>query len=188
MVDEFMGLAYHRQRGLPVVIFRLFNTVGPRQVGHYGMVIPRFVERAMRGDPLSVYGDGQQSRCFLHVEDAVAGIVALAETPEAVGQVFNIGSSEEISILDLARRVLQQVDGWKTGKAKSPHVHRLEERINFVPYKEAYADGFEDMRRRVPNTAKLSAYTGWEQKKTLQQVLDDVIEEFAAKNMLAAAA
>jgi UDP-glucose 4-epimerase len=192
MVDEFMGLAYHRQRGLPVVVFRLFNTVGPRQVGHYGMVIPRFVERALRGDPLTVYGDGQQSRCFLHVEDAVAGIVALAETPKAEGQVFNIGSSEEVTILDLARKVLRQADHWKTGGKSSP-VHRLDDRshddhIHFIPYKEAYADGFEDMRRRVPNTAKLREYTGWEPKKSLQQTLDDVIEEFGVKSTLAAAA
>ncbi|MFN8464942.1 MAG: GDP-mannose 4,6-dehydratase [Caldilineaceae bacterium] len=187
MVDEFMGLAYYRQRGLPVVIFRLFNTVGPRQVGHYGMVIPRFVERAIRGEALKVYGDGQQSRCFLHVEDAVAGIVALAETPTAVGQVFNIGSSEEITILNLARQVLQQVDAWRAGDsaaeqggASDEHMRLLDDRLTFVPYKEAYADGFEDMRRRVPNTAKLSAYTGWQQRKSLQQTLDDVIEEFAA--------
>lgn len=109
------------------------------------MVIPRFVERAMRGDKLKVYGDGKQSHCFLHVEDAVAGIVALAETPAAV-----------------------------------EHMRILDDRIAFVPYKEAYADGFEDMRRRVPNTAKLTAYTGWQQGKSLQQTLDDVIEEFAA--------
>jgi UDP-glucose 4-epimerase len=187
MVDEFMGLAYHRQRGLPVVVFRLFNTVGPRQVGHYGMVIPRFVERAMRGEALTVYGDGHQSRCFLHVEDAVAGILALAEAPEAVGQVFNIGSSEEITILDLAYKVLQQVDHWRTGVTPNGPLHVLDDRITFVPYQEAYADGFEDMRRRVPNTAKLKAYTGWEQKKSLQQTLDDVIEEYREKRTLAAA-
>lgn len=195
MVDEFMGLAYYRQRNLPVVIFRLFNTVGPRQVGHYGMVIPRFVERALTGEALKVYGDGQQSRCFLHVEDAVAGIVALAETPSAVGQVFNIGSREEITILDLARRVLQQADAWRNNgrvpeqvMAGDEHMRILDERIKFVPYQEAYADGFEDMRRRVPNTEKLTAYTGWQQRKTLQQTLDDVIEEFALKQTLPAAA
>jgi len=187
MVDEFMALAYHRQRGLPVVVFRLFNTVGPRQVGHYGMVIPRFVERAVRGEPLTVYGDGQQSRCFLHVEDAVAGIVALAEAPQAVGQVFNIGSSEEVTILELAHKVLQQVDGKAEG-ARSSHIHMVDDRIRFVPYQEAYADGFEDMRRRVPNTAKLRACTGWEPKKSLQQTLDDVIEEYSAQHALAAAA
>jgi UDP-glucose 4-epimerase len=192
MVDEFMALAYHRQRGLPVVVFRLFNTVGPRQVGHYGMVIPRFVERAVRGESLKVYGDGQQSRCFLHVEDAVAGIVSLAETPAAVGQVFNIGSSEEITILDLARKVLQQSDSRKSTDANlhtaDDRLHILDDRITFVPYKEAYADGFEDMRRRVPSTAKLTAFTGWEQKKSLQQTLDDVIEEFRERQLLAAAA
>ena len=194
MVDEFMGLAYYRQRGLPVVVFRLFNTVGPRQVGHYGMVIPRFVERALRGESLKVYGDGQQSRCFLHVEDAVAGIVALAETPTAVGQVFNIGSSEEITILDLARKVLQQVDTWRTNgrtteyEAAADRMRLLDDRIAFVPYQEAYADGFEDMRRRVPNTEKLTAYTGWQQHKTLQQTLNDVIDEFAVKQALPAAA
>lgn len=188
MVDEFMGLAYYRQRGLPVVVFRLFNTVGPRQVGHYGMVIPRFVERAMREQQLTVYGDGNQSRCFLHVEDAVAGIVALAEMPDAVGQVFNIGSSEEITILDLARKVLQQADSWKGRRPKNAPMQVGDDRIAFVPYSEAYANGFEDMRRRVPNTAKLHAYTGWEQKKTLHQTLDDVIEEYAARTTLAVAA
>ena len=110
-VDEFLGLAYHRQMGLPVVIFRLFNTVGPRQTGQYGMVVPRFVQQALRGEPLTVYGDGQQTRCFCDVEDAVRAIIGLAECPEAVGQVFNIGSTEEISILDLARTVLALVDG-----------------------------------------------------------------------------
>lgn len=188
MVDEFMGLAYYRQRGLPVVVFRLFNTVGPRQVGHYGMVIPRFVERAMRDDPITVYGDGNQSRCFLHVEDAVAGIVALAEAPEAVGQVFNIGSSEEITILDLARKVLEQTDRWKGKRPKRGHMQACDDRITFIPYSEAYADGFEDMRRRVPSTAKLNACTGWQQRKTLNQTLDDVIEEYSAKTMLAVAA
>lgn len=188
MVDEFMALAYYRQRGLPVVVFRLFNTVGPRQVGHYGMVIPRFVERALRGEPLTVYGDGQQSRCFLHVEDAVAGITALAETPAAVGQVFNIGSAEEVTILTLAHMVLQQVDRRKGVKPKDVRLHTLDERIAFVPYKEAYADGFEDMQRRVPDTTKLSSYTGWVQRKTLQQTLEDVIEEFAVGPALAVAA
>ena len=188
MVDEFMGLAYYRQRNLPVVIFRLFNTVGPRQVGHYGMVIPRFVERALRGEALKVYGDGQQSRCFLHVEDAVAGIVALAETPSAVGQVFNIGSCEEITILDLARKVLQQTDDWRSsGHRPEPriagddHMRILDERIKFVPYQEAYADGFEDMRRRVPDVAKAKRLVGFEPKIGLRRIIEDVAADLRAR-------
>ena len=194
MVDEFLGLAYYRQWGLPVVVFRLFNTVGPRQSAQYGMVIPRFVRQALAGQPLTVYGDGKQSRCFLHVEDAVAGIVALNECPEAVGQVFNIGSLEEISIMELANQVLQQVETWRatskldtvpgmSGSIAHKNGSR-ESRIQIVPYSEAYPPGFEDMRRRVPNTSKIHDYIGWRQTKSLSETLDDVIEEFSGARVI----
>jgi len=198
MVDEFMGLAYHQQKGLPVVIFRLFNTVGPKQTGQYGMVVPRFVQQAMAGKSLTVYGDGQQSRCFLHVHDAVAAIMALAECPEAVGQVFNIGSTDEISVLGLAQTVLRLVDaqnsyhsslfanGYKNGNGHTAVT--TDDRLVFVPYKEAYASGFEDMRRRVPNIAKIRTYTGWQPQKSLQQILNDVIAEFSKTQPVAVAA
>lgn len=164
MVDEFLALAYFRQKGLPVVIFRLFNTVGPRQTGRYGMVVPRFVRQALEGEPLSVYGDGDQSRCFLHVRDAVDALVALADCEGAIGQVFNVGSQQEITILDLARTVLQAVAA--NG-----------ERIVFVPYDEAYAEGFEDMRRRVPDIAKVYQFTGWKPQRNLTTIIDDVIAD-----------
>ncbi|MFW6116879.1 MAG: NAD-dependent epimerase/dehydratase family protein, partial [bacterium] len=125
-VDEFLGLAYYRQKGLPVVICRLFNTVGPRQTGRYGMVVPRFVEQALAGQPLTVYGDGSQTRCFLHVADAVEAIIALAESPEAVGQVFNVGSTEEVSILELARKVLDTVDTLQRSNVQTPVLSAVE--------------------------------------------------------------
>lgn len=165
MVDEFLALAYHREKGLPVVIFRLFNTVGPRQTGRYGMVIPRFVQQALHGEPLTVYGNGQQSRCFLHVRDAVEALIGLAEYPEAVGQVFNVGSTEEVSILELARRVLHTVD-------LAPPA---DSRIVFVPYEQAYAVGFEDMQRRVPSITRLQECIGWAPKRSLDETLRDVI-------------
>jgi UDP-glucose 4-epimerase len=168
MVDEFLALAYHREKGLPVVVFRLFNTVGPRQTGQYGMVIPRFVKQALNGEPLRVYGTGRQSRCFLHVHDAVEAILALAECSPAVGQVFNIGSTEEIAIMELARRILGRAEkqyGIPAGK------------IVRVPYEEAYAIGFEDMRKRVPDISKIKEYTGWAPKHTLEETLVDIFEE-----------
>ncbi len=171
MVDEFLGLAYHSEYDLPVVIFRLFNTVGPRQVGRYGMVIPRFVGQALRGEALTVYGDGGQSRCFMHVSDAVQAITGLAAHPEAVGQVFNVGNSEETTILDLARRVLAAVDGAPAlPPADDPRIVR-------IPYEQAYAKGFDDMRRRVPDTSKLRSLLGWEPRYNLEDILRDVIAE-----------
>lgn len=173
MVDEFLGLAYHREKGLPVTVFRLFNTVGPRQTGRYGMVVPRFVKQAMKGEDLTVYGDGQQSRCFLHVKDAVQAILALANSPEAVGQVYNIGSDEEISIEQLAERVITLVDS--NGNAP---VSAKRSEILHVPYDQAYAVGFEDMNRRVPDTRKINKLTGWKPVNTLETTLKDVIHEF----------
>ena len=162
MVDEFLGLAYHREKALPVVVFRLFNTVGPRQTGRYGMVIPRFVRQALQGKPLTVYGDGQQSRCFLHVSDAVRAMIALSECPQAVGEVFNVGSTQETTILDLAKKVLRATD--------SP-----DDRIIFIPYEEAYAEGFEDMYRRVPNVSKVHRFTNWQGQHSLDEIIQDVI-------------
>lgn len=187
MVDEFMGLAYYYQKKLPVVVFRLFNTVGPRQTGQYGMVIPRFVRQALQGEPLTVYGDGQQSRCFLHVHDAIAAIMALAKCPEAPGEVFNIGSTEEVTITELAQQVIQAVNArpfpGRPGNGNGQGLDSLlkqekrsaGEPLVFVPYTDAYAAGFEDMRRRVPSLAKIRIYTGWQPKKTLSQILEDVV-------------
>jgi len=160
-IDEFLALAYHQEMGLPVVIFRLFNTVGPRQTGRYGMVVPRLVGQALRGEPLTVYGDGQQSRCFCHVRDAVRAIRLLAETPAAVGQVFNVGSREEVTIAALA------------GRIKALTASRSE--IVNVPYERAYGPGYEDMRRRVPDTSKIQAVTGWQPELGLDDILRDVI-------------
>ncbi len=166
MVDEFLALAYHHERRLPVVVFRLFNTVGPRQTGRYGMVIPRFLEQALRGEPLTVYGDGKQSRCFLHVQDAVEAILSLMAAAGAVGNVYNIGSREETTIEDLARQVHRTV----TGRAAS-HAD-----ISCIPYEEAYETGFEDMQRRVPDISKISQLTSWTPTRTLDQILADTLE------------
>jgi UDP-glucose 4-epimerase len=160
-IDEFLGLAYNRQFDLPVVVMRFFNTVGPRQTGRYGMVVPRFVRQALKGEPLEVYGDGQQSRCFGHVADVVRAIGLLAEHPDAVGQVFNIGSTEEVTILELARRVIAL-----TGSTSE---------IRFIPYDQAYAPGFEDMRRRVPSIEKIGRLVGFQPTYSLNQILESVI-------------
>jgi UDP-glucose 4-epimerase len=174
MVDEFLALAYCHERDLPVVIFRLFNTVGPHQTGRYGMVIPRFVGQALSGEALTIYGDGRQSRCFLHVRDAVSAILALADSPQAIGQVFNIGSTEEVSVLELAQRVLAQVQ--RAGSA-SP----LADRLVFIPYEQAYAEGFDDMQRRLPDIGKIQRFTGWRPCYTLEQILQDVILDLQSR-------
>jgi UDP-glucose 4-epimerase len=178
-VDEFLGLAYHRQMGLPVVIFRLFNTVGPRQTGQYGMVVPRFVQQALRGEPLTVYGDGQQTRCFCDVEDAVRAIIGLAECPAAVGQVFNVGSTEEVTILELAEKVLYIVDTLNVKRSNVQRANAANRRIVFVPYDQAYEAGFEDMRRRVPDISKIKATIGWEPQVPLEETLRRVIAYYA---------
>jgi UDP-glucose 4-epimerase len=162
MVDEFLGLAYHREFGLPVVLFRLFNTVGPKQVGHYGMVMPRFVGAALAGEPLIVYGDGTQSRCFCHVRDAVRAMIALSQESVAEGKVFNVGSVEQISILDLAKRIISLT--------KSPST------IRFVSYEQAYAEGFEDMQRRVPDIARIQQFLGWTPEYSLNQIILDIAD------------
>jgi UDP-glucose 4-epimerase len=161
-VDEFLGLAYHKQFGLPVVIMRFFNTVGPRQTGQYGMVVPRFVRRALRIEPLQVYGDGRQSRCFADVQDVIEAVAKLAKHPGAVGQVFNIGSTTEISIYELAQKITAL-----TGSKSS---------IELVPYDEAYAPGFEDMHRRVPSIEKISHLIGYKPRYSLEDTLRRVIE------------
>lgn len=163
-LDEFLALAYYREMRLPVAIFRLFNTVGPRQSGQYGMVIPRFVKAALAGEPIRVFGDGQQSRCFCNVSDSVRAIIALAEKDEAVGQVFNVGSQEEIRIIGLAQRVKE-----RTGSASE---------VVMVPYDQAYEQGFEDMHRRMPDTGKIEKLAGWKPQKSLDQTLDEVIQYF----------
>jgi len=166
MVDEFLALAYYREKSLPVVVFRLFNTVGPRQTGRYGMVIPRFVQQALRGEPLKVFGNGTQSRCFIHVQDAVEAIISLAECQQAIGEVFNIGSTEEISINELASKVMETI---QDAQSLSQIIH--------VPYDQAYAVGFEDMQRRVPDISKIKQFTSWEPKRTLAQVLVSVVAQ-----------
>ena len=164
-IDEFLGLAYHKEKRLPVVVVRLFNTVGPRQTGRYGMVIPNFVKQALLGHPLTVFGDGNQTRCFTYVGDVVGALLALADHPGAVGQVFNIGNDgDEISILALAERV----------KART----RSQSVIELVPYDKAYEAGFEDMPRRVPDLTKLRALIGYEPKVHLDEILDRVIAFF----------
>jgi len=161
-VDEILGLAYHEERGLPVTIVRCFNTCGPRQRGRYGMVIPRFVEQAIQQRPLTVYGDGTQTRCFGSVFDVVDGVTALLDCHEAVGEIFNIGSDEEVSIIQLARRVRELTESRSD--------------IVLVPYAQAYEPGFEDMMRRVPDLRKIHEFVGYEAKRSLDDILRTVIE------------
>jgi UDP-glucose 4-epimerase len=165
-IDEFMALAYHHEHGVPVVIARLFNTVGPRQTGRYGMVVPRFVRQALDGERLTVYGDGGQSRCFCNVEDAVRALVALSDEPEAIGEVVNIGTTEVVTILELARRVIEQVN-----PAGAEHA----DGVVLVPYDEAYPVGFEDMRQRQPDISKIRSLVGWEPTIPLTETIRRVI-------------
>jgi nucleoside-diphosphate-sugar epimerase len=162
-LDEFLALAHWHENHLPVVIVRLFNTVGPRQTGQYGMVVPRFVRQALTGEPISVYGDGEQTRCFTHVSDVVEALPKLLALNEARGEVFNLGGTEEISMLQLAERV-KEVTG-----SKSP--------INMIPYEQAYVAGFEDMRRRVPDLTKVNKAIGYAPRRDLNQILKDVADE-----------
>jgi UDP-glucose 4-epimerase len=161
-IDEFLALAYQKEKQLPVVLVRLFNTVGPRQTGQYGMVVPRFVQQALAGKPLTVYGDGSQQRCFGYVGDIVGALVALMEHPGAVGQIFNIGNTEEVSILQLAERIIKLTNSPST--------------IQTVPYEVAYEAGFEDMARRIPDLTKINALIGY--KPTVS--LDELILRIAA--------
>ena|SRR5688572_19068416 len=157
LLDEFLGIAYWREKQVPVNIVRLFNTVGPRQTGQYGMVVPTFVRQALRSEPLTVFGTGKQTRCFGYVGDVVEALVRLAKKPDVVGEVINIGNDEEISILELAQLVIEM-----TGSDSD---------IQFVPYLEAYGPGFEDTVRRVPSVAKLEALLGYRPRTSIRQVL-----------------
>ena len=166
-IDEFLALAYCRTRGLPVVIMRFFNTVGPRQVGQYGMVVPRFVQQALDGGPITVYGDGRQVRCFTHVADVVEAVVRLTDCPEAVGEIFNVGSGQPVTIDQLAERVRDLVN------PDADIVH--------IPYEEAYGPGFEDIRVRVPDVSKLKKAVGFEPTRDLDRILRDVRDHLAGK-------
>jgi len=165
-LDEWLALAYYREKGVPVVIARFFNTVGPRQTGRYGMVVPTFVIQALLGEPITVFGDGEQSRCFGHVSDAVEAVIRLIDVPEAIGEAFNIGTDQEVTMNDLAERVR------RAAGSDSPIVH--------VPYDEAYAEGFEDMRRRVPDLAKLERTVGFRPSTSLDEIIADVVAEKSA--------
>ena len=162
-IEEILAFTYWKQKGLPTVITRLFNTVGPRQTGHYGMVIPRFVSQGIRGEPITVYGDGSQTRCFCYVGDVVAALVRLMDHPEAVGRVFNIGGSDEISIEQLALRVIELAGS--------------ESKVRYVSYEEAYEEGFEDMQRRVPDTTRARDLVGFEPSVGLNDIILSVIED-----------
>ncbi len=160
-LDEFLALAYHAERELDVVIARLFNTVGPRQTGEYGMVVPSFVDRALAGEPLQVHGDGTQTRCFCHVDDVVRALIALLDSPDTSGEIYNIGSAAPIGMTDLANRIVDVTNSTST--------------VELVPYEETYGAGFEDMRHRVPDTTKITSALGWRPAKDLADILDDVI-------------
>ena len=162
-IDEILAYTYWREKGLETVIVRLFNTVGPRQTGSYGMVVPRFVGQALRNEPLTIFGDGTQTRCFCHVSDVVKGLVALSEHPEAFGKVFNLGGGEEVSIKELAERVIELA-----GSQSS---------LEFLPYDVAYEAGFEDMERRVPNTERARQLVGFEPSTSLDGIVRSVIED-----------
>lgn len=163
-LDEFLALAHWKESRLPVAVVRLFNTVGPRQTGQYGMVVPRFVKAALRNEPIPVHGDGEQSRCFGHVSDVVEALVKLVETPACFGQVINIGNPSEISIKGLAEKAIE-LTGSKS-------------KIEYIPYEEAYGEGFEDMRRRVPSIEKAKRLIGFQPTRTLEDIINDVAEQF----------
>jgi len=160
-IDEFLALAYGRERGLPVIIARFFNTVGPRQTGRYGMVVPSFVRQALTNAPITVYGDGAQARCFGYVGDVVGAVIKLADTQAAYGSIFNIGNDQEVSIDELASRVIRL-----TGSSSV---------VQHIPYTEAYGQGFEDMRRRVPDLSKIRAAIGYRPRVSLDQIIEHVV-------------
>ena len=161
-IDEFLALAYWREKKLPTIVVRLFNTVGPRQTGQYGMVIPTFVKQALAGRPITVYGDGEQSRCFCYVGDVVGALMGLMDEPKAVGEVFNIGSNQEITIVELARKVKELTES--------------DSEITFIPYDEAYEEGFEDMPRRIPDISKVNCLVGFKPEMNLDGILRSVID------------
>jgi len=167
-IDEFLALSYYKEQELPVVIVRLFNIVGPRQVGRYGMVLPRFVQQALRGGPITVFGDGRQVRSFLYVGDLVPTLIKLADTEEAVGEVFNLGSPEGIAIEDLARKVRDLVNP--------------DARITYVPYEQAYEKGFEDVRLRVPDISKIQRLMGFQPTLGIDEIINRLLE-FVSKEL-----
>jgi UDP-glucose 4-epimerase len=167
-LDEFLALSYWKEKKLPVIVVRLFNTVGPRQTGRYGMVLPNFVKAALEGKPISVYGNGQQSRCFCDVGDTIEALIRLIDTPRAVGEVVNVGNTEEISIVALAHLVKERT------LSSSP--------IEFIPYDRAYEPGFEDMMRRVPSVDKLQSLTGFRPQIPLNEIIDRVTVYFQSKS------
>jgi len=167
-VDEMLAYVYWKEKNVPTVIVRLFNTVGPRQTGTYGMVVPRFISQALKNEPLTVFGTGKQSRCFVHVRDVAWALIKLAGEPKAVGEVFNIGSQEEITIEHLAKEVIAI-----TGSS-SP--------IKHIPYEKAYEEGFEDMQRRVPDTSKINKLIGFKPSHTLKEIITDIIEYSSVRN------
>jgi len=167
-LDEFLGLAYYQKKGVPVIIVRFFNTVGPRQTGRYGMVIPTFISQALSNLPITVYGDGKQTRSFTYVGDVVEGIMELVNHPQAIGDVFNIGNPQGITIEDLAKKI-KEMTGSKS-------------EIVYIPYEQAYSEGFEDMRYRVPDITKIHTLTGFMPKVTLEEILEKIIEYVKLKN------
>jgi len=167
-IDEFLGIAYHREKGLPVVLVRLFNTVGPRQTGAYGMVLPRFVRQALLDEPITIYGDGSQSRCFGYVGDVVPALIKLMDCDNAVGKIFNIGSDEEVTVLQLAEAVKE--------------VTASTSEIKFLTYEEVYGQGFEDMMRRVPDLARIRETIGYRPSKSLRQIITAVAEDMVERH------
>lgn len=163
-LDEFLALAHWKETRLPVAVVRLFNTVGPRQTGQYGMVVPRFVHSAIKNEPITVHGDGTQSRCFGHVADVVEGLVKIIETPACFGQVINLGNSEETSIKELAEKAIALTNS--------------SSELNYIPYEEAYGEGFEDMRRRVPSLDKAERLIGYQPTRSLEIIINDVANEY----------
>jgi UDP-glucose 4-epimerase len=166
-IDEFLGLAYYREKGTPVIIVRLFNTVGPRQTGHYGMVLPRFVRQALHSEPITVYGDGTQRRCFSYVGDIVGAIYRLTQEPRAIGEIFNLGTDREVSINQLAELVLE--------------ITLSHSKIIHIPYSEAYGEGFEDMPRRVPSLEKVRGLIGYRPTLELREIVEKVANYMSSK-------
>jgi UDP-glucose 4-epimerase len=160
-VDESLAYFYYLEKKLPIRIVRFFNTVGPRQVGHYGMVVPRFVAAALKNDPISVYGSGAQIRCFCHVDDAVDALLMVMASEQAIGQVFNVGNNQQVSIEELAQKIIE-ITGSKS-------------KITKIPYSQAYPEGFEDMQKRVPDISKIKNVLGWSPQKRLDQIIKDVV-------------
>ena len=170
--DEALALAHHRESGLAAIVVRLFNTVGPRQTGRYGMVVPRFVRQAMAGEPITVYGDGMQTRCFCHVREVVDGLARLASEPRATGEVVNLGNPQETSIIEVARKVIRATTS--------------SSQIEYVSFDRAYADGFEEIMRRIPDIGKARDLIGFEPRLTIDDVIGDVMEEYRHQNVVRA--